>query len=86
MYETNLPIGVLRMIDGLEINEVIERIKHSSLTYSSRQIIYSRLINEVWGFDFHKLKYNIGIDDAFDSVYKNYYDLEENDEETNTGF
>lgn len=73
------------MIDGLEIDEVINRIKHSSLSFSSRQLIYSRLINEVWHHNFYELKYNLGMDDAFDSVYNNFSDIENDNDETNIG-
>lgn len=86
MYESNISIGVLRMIDGLEISEVINRIKHSSLSFNSRQLIYSRLINEVWHYNFHELKYNLGMDNAFDSVYINFSDIENDDDETNIGY
>lgn len=68
------------MIDDLEIVEVINRIKHSGLSFNSRQLIYSRLINEVWSFNFHELKSNIGIDNAFDSVYSNFNDFKDDDE------
>lgn len=81
MYETNISIGVLRMVDKLEIDEVIRRIRFSSLSFSSRQIIYSRLINEVWGINFHDLKSHVGIDDAFDKVYIKFQNLNQDDED-----
>lgn len=69
------------MIDGLEIDEVIKRIKHSSLSYNSRQLIYSRLINEIWNYNSHELKDHIGIDDAFDSVYLSSSDFTDENED-----
>ena len=69
------------MLDGLEIDEIINRIKHSSLSYNSRQLIYSRLINEVWNYNFHELKRNVGIDDAFDSVYLSSSDFTDDSED-----
>ena len=81
MYETNISIGVLRMLDELEIGEVIRRIRFSSLSFSSRQLIYSRLINEAWSFNFNELKYHVGIDDAFDIVYSKFQDIVSDDEE-----
>ena len=74
LYETEV-VGVLRMIDELEIGEVINRVRYSGLPFNSRQLIYSRLINEIWSFNSHELKYNVGIDDAFDSVYLNSNDI-----------
>ena len=69
------------MLDELEIDEVIRRIKFSSLSFSSRQLIYSRLINEVWSFNFHDLKSHVGIDDAFDIVYNKFQDIIQDDED-----
>ena len=66
---------IYQMIDDLEISEVINRVRYSGLSFSSRQLIYSRLINEIWSFNSHELKYNVGIDDAFDSVYLNSNDI-----------
>lgn len=71
------------MIDELDIKEVINRIRYSSLSFNSRQLIYSRLINEVWSFNSHELKNHVGIDDAFDSVYLNSNDF--NDDEDSIG-
>ena len=74
MFYIDLPleIGILKMLDDLSIVEVIEKIKLSGLPFNSRQLIYSRLINEEWMFDFHELNEYVGIDDAFDSVYGNF--------------
>ena len=69
------------MLDELEIGEVIRRIRFSSLSFSSRQLIYSRLINEVWSFNFHDLKSHVGIDDAFDIVYNKFQDIIQEDED-----
>lgn len=73
MFYTDLPLetGILKMAEDLEIGEVIERVKLSGLPFNSRQLIYSRLINELWFLDFKELTSSVGIDDAFDSVYKN---------------
>lgn len=59
------------MLENLSVTEAIERIRFSGLPFNSRQIIYSKLINEFWFFDKEDMDANIGIDDAFDSVYKN---------------
>ena len=59
------------MIDGLNMNDVISRIKYSGLSFTSRQLVYSKLINEVWNYKSYNLKECVGIDNAFDSVYLN---------------
>lgn len=82
MFCLDLPleIDILKMLENLSISEAIDKIKHSGLPFNSRQLIYSKLINEEWMFDYMELKEYIGIDDAFDLVYsyskQNPYDDE----------
>lgn len=57
---------------SLEIDFVgiVQKISSSGLTHSSRQLIYCRLINEVWTCKYNGLRNALGIDVAFDEVYR----------------
>lgn len=57
----------------VNIKETIDCIKHSGLSFSSRQIVYSKFIKEVWSNDSNINQY-IGIDSAFDVIVKSIID------------
>jgi hypothetical protein len=55
---------------GIDFVGIVQKISSSGLTYSSRQLIYCRLINEVWHCKYDGLMNALGIDTAFDEVYR----------------
>lgn len=57
----------------VNIKETIDCIKHSGLSFNSRQIVYSKFIKEVWSNNSNINQYT-GIDSAFDGIVNNIVD------------
>lgn len=61
---------------------VIDNIFKSGLPYSSRKLVYNKMISECDKLDFKGVEKLLGVDIAFDDVYNNIHKEVEEDELT----